>query len=201
MERQDFGVSVRYTFNRYAAISLGATMNRHVADISLLLEPSLGPTGEIILPTDANNRGALDYTSTQWWITEGFHGSVAVETVSSRFAIFYNTSLMILGGESGSSTAEKLDGDTEEFDTGRLAYRWEGDGQTGGLVFDPLEERSTGTNAGFSFSSGLSFELFDQPSLLLFAGYNFKFFAEKETDLIDHSTFHGPYFGLSWNVL
>lgn len=199
--KTDLALAVRYTFNRYAAISLGATLNRREPYLKIFREP-VEENGTITLPRDPSNSFKLIYTSNQWWISEGFHGSVAVETVSSRFAIFYNTAVLILGSETGDTEVKEIDGTPiEQFETARVAYGWVGEGADRIRTFTPLESRSIGTNAGFSFSSGISFEVSDRPSLLVFAGYSFKFFAEKETDLIDHSKYHGPYIGLSWNVL
>lgn len=201
--RMDLDINLRYVFNRMAQISFGFTLNRHSADLTTLRAPrELFDGSGIVLPSDRQNISTLEYTSNQFWISEGFHGSLGIETISNRFNWFYNATVLIIAGETGSGTVSPYLGLEKEFDTGHITYRPISDEDSGneGLIFEALENRKIGTNAGLALSSGLGFEVFDKPSMIIFMGYSFKFFAEKETDLVDHSTFHGPYMGLSWNV-
>ncbi|MGH1366706.1 MAG: hypothetical protein ACRBF0_24310 [Calditrichia bacterium] len=200
--RTDVDVNIRYVFNRYAQLSFGLTLNRRQASVDVLRGPRQLDDGGIILPNDEQNVSRLKYTSNQLWINEGIHGSFGIETISSRFSMFYSGSVLLIVGEEGTASVETYLGQDREFNTSRVAYKWvrdEASGQ-GGIIFEPLESRGIGTNAGMTFSSGLGFEVYDRPSLVLFVGYNLKFFAEKETELLDNSIFHGPYMGLSWNV-
>ncbi|MEL6822963.1 MAG: hypothetical protein AAFP70_14475 [Calditrichota bacterium] len=200
--RTDVDVNIRYVFNRYAQLSFGLTLNRRQASVNVLRSPRELDGGGIILPNDEQNVSRLKYTSNQLWINEGIHGSFGIETISSRFSLFYSGSVLLIIGEEGTASVETYLGQDREFNTSRVAYRYIQDEASGqwGIAFEPLESRGIGTNAGMTLSSGLGFEVYDRPSLVLFVGYNLKFFAEKETELLDNSVFHGPYMGLSWNV-
>jgi len=193
--RTDLDVNVRYVFNRYAQLSFGLTLNRRQASVDVLRAPrQLDGGNGIILPNDEQNVSRLKYTSNQLWLNEGIHGSFGIETISSRFSLFYSGSVLLIVGEEGTASVETYLGQDREFNTSRVAYKWVRDEVTGtsGIIFEPLESRGIGTNAGMTFSSGLGFEVYDRPSLVLFVGYNLKFFAEKETELLDNSIFHGP---------
>ena len=200
--RTDIDISLRYAFRRTLQLSFGLTASRRSADLTAYRGPRPLDGGGIILPTDEQNVAEIAYTTTQFWVSEGLHGSFGVETISSRFSVFYSATVLMIFGERGSGKVDSYLGLDKNFGTGRVVYTVIRDDETGqeGLVFRNLSNRKIGTNAGMAFSTGLGFEISDKPSLVLFGGYNFKFYSETETDLIDHSSFHGPYMGLSWNV-
>lgn len=195
-KRTDIEIGIEYAFNRYARLSLALMVNRHIADI-VTYWSAVYNNGNIILPSDPARLAPLKYTDNQFWLAEGFHGSVPVESISSGFSIFYNMRLLFIAGETGSGTATSPGGAT--FDVGpRATYTADAGGE---ITFPPrpLQKRSFGSNAGFAFSTGVGFEVMDSPAIQVFAGYNLKFFSEKEIELIDHSVFKGPYFGISYS--
>jgi hypothetical protein len=196
-KRWDLDVNLGYQFNRYARLSFSFVMNKHRADIVTYWSPKRDADGDIVLPSDDSRLRILDYVDTQYWIGQNFGGSIPVETVSTRFSIFYNTSLLILAGETGSGVFEQPIGTLNE--TGpRTSYTDE----DGDLAFPPrdLGSRSFGDNLGMTFNSGFGFQLIDKPAMVIYGGYNVKFFSEKQSSLIDHSVFRGWFAGLSINI-
>lgn len=196
-DRTDLDINAGYDFNRYARLSVSLVMNRHSADLQTYWFPIRDATGDIVLPSDPSRVRILDYKETQLWFGENFSGSIPVETVSARFSIFYNTSLLVLLSETGKAFYEEPVGTLNETSP-RLTYRDE----NGNILFPPrdLGTRSFGGNVGITFSTGAGFQLIDSPVVVVFGGYNLKFFGEEQTALIDHSVFKGPFAGVSVNI-
>jgi hypothetical protein len=196
-QRIDLDLNVGYEFSRYARVSLSFILNRHEADVTTFWFPVRNEQGEIELPTDQSRSRLLAYTDNQFWVGTSFGGSIPVETVSTRFSIFYNSGLLLLAAESGDGVFEQPVGTLNE--TGpRTSYTDE----NGQLAFPPrdLGSRSFGDNFGITLNAGLGFQLTNDPAVVIFGGYNVKFFQESESRLIDHSIFRGPFFGASVNV-
>ncbi len=196
-ERIDVDLNVGYRFNRYAKLSFSFVINRHEADVVTYWGPVLDNDGNIILPSDPSLLRDLRYTDTQFWIGQNFSGSIPIETVSARFSIFYNASLLVLAGENGDGVFEQPIGTLNET-TPRTTYADE----DGNVIFPPrsLGTRSFGDNLGITFSTGAGFQLFNNPATVIFGGYNVKFYDEKQNSFIDHSVFKGPFVGISVNV-
>jgi len=194
-KRIDFTLNAGYVFSRYAILSMSLVVNRHEVDLDTYWPPTNNAQGEITnLPND--RVAPFEYTDTQYWLGQQFSGSIPVETVSTRFSIFYGVGLLIILGESGSGTASNPPG-TATFDIGpRTSYTDE----NGQIIFPPrpLGTRPFGENVGFTLNTGVGFQLL--ANIGVYGGYNFKFFSEDETDVIDNSRFHGPFFGLNWTV-
>jgi hypothetical protein len=139
-----------------------------------------------------------NYINTQYWIGQSLRGSFSPRTISTRFSIFYSASLLILGGETGSSTIEDGPGVPVDFFSTlgpRIYYKKE----------DPIHpvdmgSRAFGANAGVTFNTGVGFQLFNKPALGFFVGYNWKFFDEEDPGLIDHSIFKGPFGGITCDI-
>ena len=175
-ERLDFNLNIGYEFNRYARLSFSLVINRHTANLTTLRFPEI-VNGQIKLPSE--KAVTVNYTDTQLWIGEYFQGSFPVQTVSTRFSVFYNLGLLVLASETGD---------------GRLEWSAE----KGEYI--KLEPRPFGENIGAILSAGIGFQLFNDPSINVFAGYNAKSLAEHETFIVDHSHFHGPYFGVFYTI-
>ncbi|MFQ5676940.1 MAG: hypothetical protein ACE5G1_13670 [bacterium] len=189
-KRIDFTLNAGYAFSRYAVLSLSLVINRHEVDLNTFWPPTNDANGVITnLPSD--RPAPMEYTDTQFWFGQQISGSIPVETVSTRFSVFYGAGLLVILGESG-------DGSVGNTEIGPRTSYTDEDGQ---LAFPPrpLGTRSLGENIGITFNAGVGFQLFTK--LGLYGGYNFKFFAEDETDVIDHSRFHGPFFGLTYTVM
>lgn len=196
-KRIDFDLNVGYEFSRYVRLSLSLVVNRHEADILTYWFPIRNAQGEIVLPSDPSRLRLLDYVDTQFWIGQNLSGSLPIQTISGRFSLFYNASILVLAAESGTGVFEQPIGTFNN--TGpRTSYTDE----NGNLGFPPrdLGSRSFGENVGVTFNSGVGFQLTDSPAVLIFGGYNIKFFTEDQSELIDHSLFKGPFAGISVNV-
>ncbi len=193
--RIDFTLNAGYVFSRYAILAFSLIINRHKVDLFTYWPPTSDINGKInFLPND--RPAPFRYTDTQYWFGQYFSGSVPVETVSTRFSIFYGAGLLVILGESGEGVAKNPAG-TVTVDIGpRMSYT---DDQ-GRIRFPPrkLEPRSFGQNSGVTFNTGVGFQLVKNISL--YAGYNFKYFSEVETALIDHSQFRGPFFGIDFKI-
>jgi len=190
-KRLDFTLNAGYTFSRYATLSLSFIVNRHEVDLITYWFPTADEDGNITnLPVD--RAIPFSYDDTQYWIGQHFGGSVPIETVSTRFSLFYSAGLLVILGESGSSKVG-----TRELGP-RVSYTLEEGGIAGPPAARDLGARPFGENVGLTFNTGVGFQLLERVGL--YAGYNFKFFSEDETEFIDHSQFHGPFFGLNWNV-
>lgn len=190
-KRIDFTLNAGYAFSRYAVLSVSFVVNRHEVDLSTFWPPRNDVDGNItVLPNSEGNVAPLEYTDTQFWLGQHLSGSIPVETVSTRFSVFYGVGLLVILGESGDGSV----GDTS------IGPRTSYTDENGKLVFPPrpLGTRPFGENVGVSFNTGVGFQLLSKVGI--YGGYNFKFFAEDETDIIDHSKFHGPFFGLNWAV-
>lgn len=172
--RIDFNLNIGYEFSRYARLSFSLIVNRHTANLTTLRFPEIAD-GKIKLPSEKTF--SLNYTDTQFWIGENFQGSLPFETVSIRFSVFYNLGLLVLAGETGDGRVNWSAGE-----------------------YKKLGPRPFGENVGVTFSTGVGFQLFNDPTINIFAGYNVKFFAEDETSIVDHSHFHGPYFGIFYAI-
>jgi hypothetical protein len=199
-ERLDAEFNIRYEFSRYAQVALGLVINHHTGNVDTYWHPLPAKgTTPIKLPSDPERLAPLKYSDTQFWLSESFHGSAPITTISSRFAVFYNAAILFILGETGKSEAAIPPDRTtvKKYDTGRITYTKK---ETGEIEFPPrtLPNRTFGSNVGFAFSAGVSFQVLNSPALLAFGGYNYKFFSEKETDLIDNSVFRGPYVGLAY---
>jgi len=192
-KRIDFTLNAGYAFSRYATLSVSLVVNRHEVDLATYWFPTIDEnTGRIgALPIDRNV--PFSYTDTQYWLGQHFGGSIPVETVSARFSIFYGLGLLVILGESGDSKI----GD-KEFDSPRLTYTNEDGSIAGPGDARPLGTRPFGENVGVTVNVGVAFQLLNNVGL--YGGYNLKFFSEDETDLIDNSRFHGPFFGINFTV-
>jgi len=195
-KRIDFTVNVGYSFHRTFTWSISFIVNRHEVDVLTYWPPTSANGTIVFLPND--RQAPFAYTDTQLWLGNHFSGSIPVETVSTRFSIFYGVGALVILGESGTGTATHPSGNPVVEVGARTTYTAE----TGGIAFPPraLGSRSFGDNFGITLNIGAGFQLFNEPGIGIYGGYNFKFFAESETDIIDHSRFHGPFFGLSWTV-
>lgn len=193
--RQDLDLHLGYDFNRYARLSFSIVMNRHKADIVTFRAPQRTADNKIILPSDPENQRILSYTDTQWWFGENMSGSIPIETVSANFSVFYNSSLLLLLTELGSGVYEDPLGTLIQANP-RSIYR----DNDGNWNYSSLGSRSFGDNIGITFNAGVGFQLLESPALVVYGGYNIKLFEEKQTELIDHSVFKGPFAGFSVSV-
>jgi len=193
-KRIDFTLNTGFAFSRYAVLSISLVVNRHEVDLATYWPPVIDSGGVVTLPSD--RQAPFEYTDTQYWLGQHFSGSVPIETVSTRFSFFYGVGLLVILGESGDGSATHPSGNPVFPIGARTSYTDE----NGQIQFPPrdLGTRPFGENVGISFNSGVGFQLLD--NLGVYGGYNFKFFSEDETDIIDHSQFHGPFFGLNWTV-
>jgi hypothetical protein len=194
-KRIDFTLNAGYAFSRYAVLAFSLIVNRHKVDVFTYWPPTNDINNKITnLPID--RPAPFRYTDTQYWLGQYFSGSVPVETVSTRFSIFYGAGLLVILGESGEGVAIHPSGNPVVDVGPRMSYT----NEQGQVKFPPrpLGTRSFGENAGVTFNTGAGFQLFKD--IGLYGGYNFKFFSEDETDLIDHSRFHGPFFGIDWKL-
>jgi len=194
-KRIDFTLNAGFAFSRYAILSMSLVVNRHEVDLDTYWPPTNNVDGEITnLPND--RVAPFEYTDTQYWLGQHFSGSVPIETVSTRFSIFYGVGLLVILGESGDGSATHPSGNPIFPIGARTSYTDE----NGQIQFPPrdLGTRPFGENVGLTLNTGVGFQLLD--NLGVYGGYNFKFFSEDETDIIDHSRFHGPFFGLNWTV-
>ena len=190
-KRLDFTLNAGYAFNRYAALSFSLVVNRHEVDLVTYWFPTIDSGGIGALPID--RAVPFSYTDTQYWFGQHFGGSIPVETVSANFSVFYGLGLLVILGESGNSKIG-----TTEFDSPRISYTLEEGGIAGPSGARDLGTRPFGENVGVTVNVGAAFQLLNNVGL--YGGYNLKFFSEDETDFIDSSKFHGPFFGINFRV-
>ncbi len=190
-KRIDFTLNAGYAFSRYATLSFSLVVNRHEVDLATYWFPTAANGIITNLPIDRNV--PFSYTDTQYWLGQHFGGSIPVETISARFSIFYGLGLLVILGESGESKI----GDNE-FDSPRLTYTNEDGSIAGPGAARSLGTRPFGENVGVTVNVGAAFQLLNNVGL--YGGYNLKFFSEDETDFIDNSKFHGPFFGINFTV-
>ena len=190
-KRIDFTLNAGYAFSRYAALSFSLVVNRHEVDLVTYWFPT--EENGIIANLPIDRAIPFSYTDTQYWLGQHFGGSVPIETVSTRFSLFYSVGLLVILGESGNSKIG-----TTEFDSPRLSYTNEEGGIAGPGAARDLGTRPFGENVGFTLNVGAGFQLLNNVGV--YGGYNLKFFSEDETDFIDNSKFHGPFFGINFTV-
>ena len=190
-KRLDFTLNAGYAFNRYATLSFSLVVNRHEVDLVTFWFPTAADGAITNLPSD--RAIPFSYTDTQYWFGQHFGGSIPVETVSTRFSLFYGVGLLVILGESGNSKIG-----TTEFDGPRISYTLEDGAIAGPAGARDLGTRPFGENVGVTFNVGAAFQLLNNVGL--YGGYNLKFFSEDETDFIDSSKFHGPFFGINFRV-
>jgi hypothetical protein len=194
-ERIDLNLHIGYNFNQYALLSLGLMVNRHHGDLEAYFFPTLDAQKRIAeLPSQ--RRSHLKYTDTQFWLGENLSGAVSLTPNSNRMAIFYDASLMVFAGESGEGSARWKG---KNHDVGPRPHYSIAPGQAV-VIPQKLPLRPFGENVGIAFSAGINYELSTKPLISIMGGYNIKFFAEDETELIDHSVFKGLWAGISFKV-
>jgi hypothetical protein len=194
--RFDATIDVGYEFNRYATLSFGLSINRRSADVETLWFPVRNTAGGIVLPDE--RRFEYSYEDTQYWISQSLRGSVPINTDAARFSLFYNGGLVILGAETGHGRVETAPGvfmDTSP----RVTYTPGGEIGSPGTAED-LGLRDFGANVGVTFATGIGFPITHNPALGAYVGYSLKFYSEDATELIDHSRYQGPFFGVSYRI-
>jgi hypothetical protein len=191
--RQDLAFSVGYRFSSALQLGFAVEYNHRDADYTLFLplavpENYLPPDSNLAyqlhpVPGDPQNRalfGVLGgYEIDQFWLGPQFHGFIPL---AARVGGFYNASVLVLAYESRRAP---------------VYFDEEGDIFPPGLNADiQLPQRGFADNFGAAFSLGASYSL--TPRVAVWGGYSLKFFAEQNTDLLDHSTYQGPYFGVGY---
>jgi opacity protein-like surface antigen len=193
-QRQDVSFGVGYRFSNALQLGLSVEYNHRDAEYEVLLplaaEPaSLSP--EILdlyapEPVAGDPRGRVvlwgrgGYSIHQLWFGPQFHGFTPL---SARFGGFYNASFLVLAHENRRAPVYH-----DELGLFRPP------GHNGDLQ---LKARDFGDNFGTAFSLGLSYNL--TPRMALWGGYSLKFFSEANTELLDHSLYQGPYFGVGYS--